>query len=130
MIDMAKKNNKIIKKAVESYEILTGNEEVKRLAEIKLMSDLEEQSALATARANGEAQGLKEGHKLGLEKGEKLGLEKGEKLGLEKGKLLGIQEEKEKIIVKLLHENVPIDTISKITDLNITEIKKIQAKHK
>lgn len=75
LLDMAKKNNKIIKKAVESYEILTGNEEVKRLAEIKLMSDLEEQSALATARANGEAQGLKEGHKLGLEKGEKLGLE-------------------------------------------------------
>ena len=146
LLDMAKKNNKIIKKAVESYEILTGNEEVKRLAEIKLMSDLEEQSALATARANGEARGLKEGHKLGLEKGEKLGLEKGEKLGLEKGeklglekgeklglekgKLLGIQEEKEKIIVKLLHENVPIGIISKITDLNITEIKKIQAKHK
>lgn len=119
---MAKKNNKIIKKAVESYEILTGNEEVKKLAEIKLMSDLEEQSALATARANGEAQWLKEWRKLGLEKGEKP--------GLEKGKLLGIQEEKEKIIIKLLHENVPMDTISKITDLNITEIKKIQAKHK
>ena len=41
LLDMAKKNNKIIKKAVESYEILTGNEEVKRLAEIILMSDLE-----------------------------------------------------------------------------------------
>ena len=36
-----KKKNKLIKKAVENYEVLTGDAEVKRLAEIKLMSDLD-----------------------------------------------------------------------------------------
>ena len=81
LLDMAKKNNKNIKKAIENYEVLTGDEEVKRLAEIKLMSDLEEHSALASARANGEECGLKEGHKLGLQKGKELGLQKGKELG-------------------------------------------------
>ena len=60
---------------------MTGDEEVKRLAEIKLMSDLEEHSALASARANGEERGLKEGHKLGLQKGKELGLQQGKELG-------------------------------------------------
>ena len=89
LLDMAKKNNKNIKKAIENYEVLTGDEEVKRLAEIKLMSDLEEHSALASARANGEERGLKEGHKLGLQKGKELGLQQGKELGLQQGKELG-----------------------------------------
>ena len=87
LLDMAKKNNKKIKKAVENYKVLTGDEEVKRLAEIKLMSDLEEQSALASARANGKERGLKEGHKLGLQQGKELGLQQGEKIGIEKGQM-------------------------------------------
>lgn len=142
LLDMAKKKNKVIKKAVESYEVLTGDEEVKRLAEIKLMSDLEEHSALATAKANGKARGLKQGHKLGLEegkklglrKGEKLGLRKGEKLGLEKGEKLGlekgIKEGKIEMIINLLQENMSLEIISKISGLTIAEIKKIQEKNK
>ena len=59
LLDMAKKKNKLIKKAVENYEVLTGDAEVKRLAEIKLMSDLEEHSALTSARDKGKARGLK-----------------------------------------------------------------------
>ena len=35
LLDMAKKNNKIIKKAMKSYENLIGDEEIKRLAEIE-----------------------------------------------------------------------------------------------
>ena len=59
LLEMAKKENKEIKDAVEDYEVLTGDAEIKRLAEIRLMSELEEQSALATARAKGEEEGLK-----------------------------------------------------------------------
>lgn len=51
LLDMAKKKNKEIEEAVEAYEVLTGNEEMKRLAELRLMSELEENSALATARS-------------------------------------------------------------------------------
>ena len=47
---MACEKNDNVKKAVENYEVLTGDEEVKRLSEIRLMSNLEEKSALHCAR--------------------------------------------------------------------------------
>ena len=43
---MASEKNEKIKKAIENYEVLTGDEEVKRLAELKQMAKFEEQSAL------------------------------------------------------------------------------------
>ena len=60
LLEMAKKENEEIKDAVDYYEELTGDEKIKRLAEIRLMSELEEQSALATARAKGTEEGLKQ----------------------------------------------------------------------
>lgn len=51
LLEMAEKENKTIKEAKEYYEVLTGEAELKRLAEIRLMSALEEQSALDTAKA-------------------------------------------------------------------------------
>ena len=57
LLEMAEKENKTIKEAKENYEVLTGDAELKRLAEIRLMSALEEQSALDTARE----EGIKEG---------------------------------------------------------------------
>ena len=51
LLEMADKENKTIKEAKEYYEVLTGEAELKRLAEIRLMSALEEQSALDTAKA-------------------------------------------------------------------------------
>ena len=60
---MASKENKNVKKAMENYEVLTGDEEVKRLAEIRLMSKLEEKSALLTAREEGEEEGIRKGIK-------------------------------------------------------------------
>ena len=58
-----RKENDKVKRAVENYEVLTGDEEVKRLAEIRLMSKLEEKSALDCAREEGLEQGLKRGKK-------------------------------------------------------------------
>ena len=63
LLEMAKKKNKEIKEATEAYEVLTGDDEIKRIAEIRLMSQLEEQSALATARDNGTKKGLELGKK-------------------------------------------------------------------
>ena len=60
---MACKENDKVKRAVENYEVLTGDEEVKRLAEIRLMSKLEEKSALDWAREEGMEQGKKEKQK-------------------------------------------------------------------
>ena len=67
LLDMAKKKNKIIKEADERYNVLTGDEEVKRLAEIRLLSAMEEHSALETARQNGEKKGMQLGLKEGRE---------------------------------------------------------------
>ena len=60
LLEMASKENKNVKKAMENYEVLTGDAEVKRLAEIRLMSKLEEKSALSTAREEGIRKGIKE----------------------------------------------------------------------
>lgn len=54
LLEMGKKENKEVKKAAEDFDVLTGDEEIKRLAEIRLMSILEEKSALATAKEKGE----------------------------------------------------------------------------
>ncbi len=67
LLEMAEKENKLIKEAKQTYDVLTGDEEVKRLAEIRLMSQLEEQAALASARDKGTQEGLKQGKKEGLE---------------------------------------------------------------
>lgn len=103
---MAKKENKKIEKAVETYEVLTGDEEVKRLAEIRLMSELEEQSALASARDKGTREGIEIGHKEGRE--------------------IGKKEEKIEITKKLLKQNISIGNIVEATGLSKEEIEKIK----
>ena len=54
LLEMACKNNKKVKKAFENYNVLTGDAEIKRLAELKLMAKLEEKSALDCAKEEGE----------------------------------------------------------------------------
>ena len=96
LLEMAKKENKEVKKAAEDFDVLTGDEEIKRLAEIRLMSILEEKSALATAKEKGTKegwkQGIAEGKKKGIEEGKKKGIEEGKKQGIEEGKKQGIEE--------------------------------------
>lgn len=86
---MASEKNKNVKKAMENYEVLTGDAEVKRLAEIRLMSKLEEKSALLTEREEGK-------------KEEKLEIAKKllqEKIPIEKiSKVTGLSEEEIKRI--------------------------------
>ena len=94
---MASKENKNVKKAMENYEVLTGDAEVKRLAEIRLMSKLEEKSALLTEREAGREEGIKE------------------------GKEEGIKE----VAKKLLKEKMPIKKIAEITGLSEEELKEL-----
>ena len=97
LLEMASKENKNVKKAMENYEVLTGDAEVKRLAEIRLMSKLEEKSALLTARDE----------------------------GIKKGKEEGRKEEKLEIAKNLLKEKIPIEKIAKITGLSEKELKEL-----
>ena len=97
LLEMASKENKNVKKAMENYEVLTGDAEVKRLAEIRLMSKLEEKSALLTAREE----------------------------GIKKGKEEGRKEGKLEIAKNLLKEKIPIEKIAKITGLSEKELKEL-----
>ena len=110
LLEMAKKENKEIKDAVKDYEVLTGDEEIKRLTEVRLMSELEEQSALATARAKGTEEGLKQGKEEGLKQGKEEGLKQG----------------KEEIAKKLLEMNLPLKQIIEVTGLSKEELEKIE----
>ena len=98
---MACKENDKVKRAVENYEVLTGDEEVKRLAEIRLMSKLEEKSALDWAREDGREQGKKEGR--------------------EQEKRETTNKLKE-IAKKLKKQEMPIKQIAEITGLSEKEV--------
>ena len=102
LLDMAEKENKLIKEAKEEYDVLTGDEAVKRLAEIRLMSHLEEQAALECAREKG--------------------IEQGKKEGIEQGK----KENTIKIAKKMKEQKIDIEIISQITGLSREQIKKIK----
>ena len=106
---MACEKNEKVRRAVENYEVLTGDEEVKRLAEIRLMAKLEEKSALDCAR----------------EEGEERGKEIGRKEGEERGKVAGIKEEKKEIAQKMKKQKMPIKQISEITGLSEKEVEEL-----
>ncbi len=114
---MACEKNEKVRRAVENYEVLTGDEEVKRLAEIRLMAKLEEKSALDCAREEGEERGKEIGRKEGEERGKEIGREVGRKLGEE-------QKQKE-IAQKMKKQKMPIKQIAEITGLSEEEIEKI-----
>ena len=95
---MACEKNDKVKRAVENYEVLTGDEEVKRLSEIRLMSNLEEKSALHCAR------------------------EEGKKEGRDEGKEQGRKEKQIEIAKKLKKQKMSIKQIAEITGLSEEEI--------
>ena len=100
-LEMAKKENKEIEEAVEEYETLTGDELVKRLAEIRLMSELEENSALEAAK--------NEGLEIGREEGKEQ-----------------IRKNKIETAKKLLKLKMPIEQIVEVTELTKEEILKLK----
>ena len=134
LLEMAKKKNHEIENAVKDYEVLTGDEEIKRLAEVRLMSELEEQSALATARAKGteeglkqgKEEGLKQGKEEGLKQGKEEGLKQGKEEGLKQGKEEGLKQGKEEIARKLLKMQLPLKQITEVTGLSKEEIENIK----
>ena len=62
---MAIAKNKLIEKANQEYEYLTGDEATRRLQELREKAILDETAAYATGVKRGEKRGRKEGEKLG-----------------------------------------------------------------
>ena len=63
LLEMAKEKSEIIREAVTEYEELTGEEEIQRIAEVRLRNRLEEGDIKYIARQEGEAKGRKENQK-------------------------------------------------------------------
>ena len=76
LLEMAKKESKEIKKALDNYEVLTGDAAVKRLAEIRFMEELDKKSAFARAESKGMAKRKRRRKKRTEEQKEKLKLQK------------------------------------------------------
>ena len=98
LLEMASEKNEKIKKAIENYEVLTGDEEVKRLAELKQMAKFEEQSALQCAREEGKEEGREQGKK----------------------------EKQIEIAKKLKEQKMPKKQIAEITELSEEEIETLE----
>ena len=130
MVSMAEKKNKILKKAREEINYLTGDDEVRRLAELREKWDLEFNASMQNAKKSGEKIGKKIGKKIGIKEGKEQGIKEGKEQGIKEGKEQGIKEgeknSKNEIAKKLLKTNMTIKQISEITNLTEEELKKLQ----
>ena len=102
--------NKAIKKAIGELEQVSGDEKIRRIAELKEKYIRDEQASLEYAKD--------EGYKTGKEEGMKAGIEEGMKAGRNEGK--------NEIVKNMLKENLSIDLISRLTSLSQEEIEKLK----
>ena len=108
---MASKENKKIKKALEILDEMSMDEKEWEEYQSRFMAELDYNSGIATARADGE----------------KAGLEKGLEEGLKEGKKEGIKENKIEIAKKLIKMNMDLKQIKEITGLSIEELENIKS---
>ena len=94
-------DNKYVKKAEKELEYLSGDEETRRLAELREKAIRDELAAIAQARDEGKS----EGFSLGISEGE--------------------SQNTIKIAKKMLEKQIDIDLIMEITGLTKEEIEKL-----
>ena len=98
---MAEERNKVIKEAKKEVEYLTGDEEVKRLAELREKWEMDRNSEIGQAR--------------------KEGIEEGKAEGKAEGKI----EEKLEIAKSMLKDGMNLETVMKYTGLSKEEIENL-----
>ena len=114
--------NEHIRKAIDELEQVSGDEKLRRIAELREKAIRDEQAAMAYAKEHGYNNGYEEGKKKALEEGRKEGKKEGKKEGREEGK----KQKQIEIAKELLKENMTVNKIEKITGLSIEEIKQIK----
>ncbi len=134
LIEMAEKKNKILKEARNEVNYLTGNEAIRRMAELREKWDLEYEMSMEYAKKQGQEDGrkigLEEGKEQGIKEGKEQGIKEGKEQGIKEGKEQGIKEgaKKEKIEIakRMKEQNMDIEDIIKITGLTKNEIESIE----
>ena len=126
LIQVAEKKNKTLQKASKDINYLTGDAEVRRMAELQEKWDLELAASINHARKLGTKIGMEDGIKKGLEDGIKKGLEDGMKKGLEDGMKKGLEDGMKKATrqnaKKMKELDYSPEEIAKITGLSLAEI--------
>ena len=102
MVEMVTKKNKVIEKANEELEYLTGDAAIKRKAELREKWIMD--------------------YKNGIDCAKMAGIEEGRKLGIEQG----IEQNKMEIIKEMLKLGVSKEIICKITKITYEELENIQ----
>ena len=76
--------------------------------------------------------GISEGKKLGVSEGRKIGVSEGRKIGVSEGREIGIQEgrkeEKNKIIIEMIRNEVGDSIIMKIVNISEDELEEVKKK--
>lgn len=99
-------DNKLVQKAEDEFEYLTGDAETRRLAELREKAIRDEAAGLKSARRKGIEEGIQQGIQQGIEK--------------------GIEKEKIATAKKMLAKNISIDIIMEVTELTKEEIEKLK----
>lgn len=113
---MAVKKNKLLKKAKNEVEYLTGNAAVRRMAELREKWDLEYAVSMDYAK------------KQGLEDGKKQGIKEGKEQGIKEGIQIGEKNNQIKTVKEMINQGLSIELIGKITHLTTEEINNIKKK--
>ena len=118
---MVTEKNKIIAKAEEKRQYLTGDAERERLQELREKAEFDEASAYEAGRKIGEKYGQKIGQEIGQEIGEARGIKIGEKLGKQRGrKEMSIETAR-----GMLKDKLDKNLITKYTGLTSEEVETI-----
>ncbi len=121
LLKMVTEKNKIIAKAEEKRQYLTGDAERERLQELREKAEFDEASAYEAGRKIGEKYGQKIGQKIGQEIGQEIGEERGIKIGEKRGrKAMSIETAR-----GMLKDKLDKNLITKYTGLTSEEIEAI-----
>ena len=106
--------NEELKQTNGKLEDISEDEDIRKKAEILARWEREEKWNRQSVYEHGKAEGKSEGKAEGLKEGE------------EKGISIGELQEKRKIAKSMLQENIPIETILKITGLSQEDLKELE----
>lgn len=122
VVKMGAKEDKKLEEAIERLEYISGDEELRRLAELREKFILDEESEREAVREEAREEGLEEGRKDGIREGIKEGIEQGIRQGIKQGK----EEILKETTKRLLNIKMPIKQIMQITDLSEEEIENVK----
>ena len=113
VVKMGAKEDKKLGEAMEKLEYISGDDELRRIAELREKYILDEESEREAVRDEAREEGLAEGKAEGL------------KQGIEEGKREGRKEAIRETAKKLLEMKIPIEQIVQATELTEDEIRKL-----